>query len=76
MKTAKLFKNGKSQAVRLPKHLRFAGEEVICKKFGPDGVLLLPVQTSWDNLIEGLKGFSPDFMSDREQPHIQKREPL
>jgi len=41
MKTAKLFKNGDSQAVRLPKEFRFAGSEVLIKHAG-DAVALLP----------------------------------
>ena len=39
MKTAKLFKNGESQAVRLPKEFRFAGEEVFIKRVGSAVVL-------------------------------------
>ena len=39
--TAKLFMTGRSQAVRLPKSLRFEGSDVVAKKFG-NGVLLLP----------------------------------
>ena len=34
MKTARVFKNGQSQAVRLPKEFRFAGDEVYIKKLG------------------------------------------
>jgi antitoxin VapB len=67
MKTAKLFKNGESQAVRLPKEFRFAGEEVFIKRVG-SAVVLLPKAKSWDTLIESLDKFPPDFMSDREQP--------
>jgi antitoxin VapB len=67
MKTAKLFKNGESQAVRLPKEFRFAGEEVFIKRVG-SAVVLLPKAKSWDALIESLDKFPPDFMSYREQP--------
>lgn len=67
MKTAKLFRNGESQAVRLPKEFRFAGEEVFIKRVG-SAVVLLPKAKSWDALIESLDKFPPDFMSDREQP--------
>jgi antitoxin VapB len=40
---AKLFMSGRSQAVRLPKSLRFDGHEVVAKRFGA-GVLLLPLE--------------------------------
>ena len=67
MKTAKLFKNGESQAVRLPKEFRFSGEEVFIKRAG-DAVVLFPTARSWDVLLESLDKFPPDFMSDRAQP--------
>ena len=41
--TAKLFQSGRSQAVRLPKALRFEGDQVIARRFG-NGALLLPVE--------------------------------
>ena len=67
MKTAKLFKNGRSQAVRLPKEFRFEGDEVYIKRVG-NAVVLLPHQDSWQGLYESLERFSGDFMEDREQP--------
>jgi len=76
MKTAKLFRNGESQAVRLPKEFRFAGKEVFIKRVG-DAVVLLPKAKSWDTLIESLAKFPDDFMNDREQPtEPDSREPL
>ena len=53
METAKLFMNGRSQAVRLPKGFRFEGEEVFVKKVG-NAVVLLPRQRSWETLYESL----------------------
>ena len=73
MKTAKLFKNGQTQAVRLPKEFRFEDEHVIVKKSG-NALVLLPTKNSWDVLIQSLNKFSNDFMAEREQPAIQKRE--
>lgn len=67
MKTAKLFSNGRSQAVRLPKEFRFEGDEVYIKRVG-NAVVLLPHQDSWRVLYESLGGFSEDYMEDREQP--------
>ena len=76
VKTAKLFINGNSQAVRLPKECRFTGNEVIVKKIG-DTVMLLPKEKEWDVFLEGLNGFSEDIFSDgRKQPVQQKREIL
>lgn len=72
MKTAKLFKNGESQAVRLPREFRFQGEEVFIKRMG-SAVILLPKAKSWDTLIDSLAKFPDDFMTDREQPSIPDR---
>ena len=73
METAKLFKNGKSQAVRLPKEFRFGGDCVYIKRVG-DAVVLLPYQTPWKTLLDSLSLFSDDFMAEREQPLVQDRE--
>lgn len=75
MKTAKLFRNGRSQAVRLPREFRFEGDHVFVKQVG-NGVLLLPSKRSWDLLIHSLGEFSDDFMVDREQPPQQHRSDL
>lgn len=73
MKTAKLFRNGQSQAVRLPKEFRIEGTEVYIRKCG-NAVMLIPALASWDNLVQGIQKFSPDFMDERQQPPTQKRE--
>ncbi|HSE41759.1 MAG TPA: type II toxin-antitoxin system VapB family antitoxin [Acidobacteriota bacterium] len=72
MKFARLFKNGQSQAVRLPKEFRFEGEKVFIKKWG-NGVVLLPYDEAWDTLFHALNLFTEDFMSDRKQPQQKKR---
>src|SRR5450759_2965672 len=72
MKTAKLFRNGRSQAVRLPREFRFDGDHVFLKKVGT-GVLLLPAERAWDSLVHSLSQFSEDFMAEREQPPQQRR---
>lgn len=73
--TAKLFENGRSQAVRLPKEYRFQGNEVAINKIG-DIVMLLPVDEKWNSFIQALDMFSEDYMSDRENDDIQEREKL
>ena len=75
MRTAKLFKNGRSQAVRLPKEFRFDGTQVFIKKLG-NAVVLLPYQNSWQALFDSLEQFSDDFMVSRKQPEQQVREGL
>ena len=75
MQTAKLFKNGKSQAVRLPKEFRFQGEEVFIKRVG-DVVVLLPQTSSWQTLWDSLDLFTADFMESRDQPEEQMRETI
>jgi antitoxin VapB len=67
VKKAKLFKNGESQAVRLPKEFRFEGSEVLIKRVG-NAVMLLPVTRSWDSLVDSLSKFPADFMKHRNQP--------
>jgi antitoxin VapB len=73
MDTAKLFASGRSQAVRLPKALRFDGEEVMVKRFG-NGVLLLPTKDPYGVLAEALEEFEPGFKLERNQPAGQQRE--
>lgn len=73
MKTAKLFQNGQSQAVRLPKDFRFDDDHVFIKKSG-NVVMLIPAKDSWETLMKSLDKFSPDFMAERKQPKTQKRE--
>jgi antitoxin VapB len=73
MDTAKLFQNGRSQAVRLPRSYRFAGDRVYIKRLG-NAVVLLPVEAAWESLIDSLRLFSADFMVERDQPAEQPRE--
>ena len=76
MMTAKLFENGRSQAVRLPKECRFNGDEVAVNKIG-DIVILMPKENRWAGFLNSLEMFSDDFMSSgRELPQVQEREAL
>jgi len=75
--TAKLFQNGQSQAVRLPKEFRFENlKEVFIKKIN-GMVVLIPKSDKivWDTMFDNLDNFSDDFMQTRVQP-IQEREDL
>jgi len=67
MQTAKVFRNGNSQAVRLPKEFRFDDDEVIVAKVG-DAVMLFPKNYRADSLAQALGELDPDFQLEREQP--------
>jgi antitoxin VapB len=66
MKEAKLFKNGQSQAVRLPKEYRFPGKSVYIRKLN-SVVLLIPKERPWNLFLEACSKFTDDFMRSREQ---------
>lgn len=75
MDSAKLFLSGHCQAVHLPKHCRFPGNEVAVKHFG-NGVLLLPIKDPWQMLEAGLQAFEPGFVLSRDQPEQQRRDAI
>ena len=74
-RTAKLFRNGRSQAVRLPAEFRFEGTEVFIKRNPKTGdVVLSRRPESWDSFFELAKsGVPEDFLSDRGDRPPQKR---
>ncbi len=71
METAKLFCNGKSQAVRLPKDYRFSGDEVYIKKVG-NSVFLYPKDKAWETFMEGINGFTDDFLPNGRMPQLEQ----
>ena len=73
MDTAKIFENGKSQAVRLPKAYRLKGKEAYITKLG-DAIILLPKTNNWDSLIASLNMFTEDFMAERKEAKPESRE--
>ena len=74
--TAKVFKNGRSQAIRLPKECRFSLDEVVVNKIG-DIVILLPKQNKWDSFMRAIDMFSDDFMADgRARDIVQEHEAI
>jgi len=73
MQTAKIFINGRSQAVRLPKDFRFSGNDVFIKKIG-NIVILLPKDDPWSSFVNSLDQFTDDFMDSRDQPSQNSRE--
>ena len=76
MMTAKVFENGRSQAVRLPKECRFNTDEVAVNRIG-DIVLLMPKTDRWSSFMQAIDMFSEDFMEDeRTKGSEQEREEL
>ena len=76
MDTAKIFENGKSQAVRLPKKFRFSGDEVYVQRIG-QAVVLLPKEAAWQTFMDGLNSFTSDIFEDgRDQGVHKERESL
>lgn len=75
MVSAKLFRNGQSQAVRLPKEFALPGKEVFVRHVG-NSVLLVPKADPWSGFQVALGEFSDDFMEERAQPTLESRESL
>lgn len=76
-RTAKLFQNGRSQAVRLPADLRFEGHEVFIRRDDATGnVILSRRPESWDGFFRVRREASipHDFMADRQDEDPQKRD--
>ncbi len=74
METAKLFRNGRSQAVRLPKKYSLAGDEVYVKKINGIVVLIPKDEDPWKPFVDSLDKFSDDFFNfKRDQGIIEKR---
>ena len=73
--TAKIFTNGRSQAIRLPKEYRFNDTEVYINKID-DIVIIIPKEKKKEILLKSLDKFTDDFMDDRNQPKLQKRKSI
>jgi antitoxin VapB len=71
MDTAELIEIGDSQAIRLPASYRLPGNKVYPKRQGV-AIIVLPVDQSWQPLLDSLSKFDPDFMADRNQPPQQR----
>jgi antitoxin VapB len=72
--TAKLFRNGQSQAVRLPRQYAFEGKEVFIKRIGGVVVLVPKSEDLWSLFRDSLDKFSDDFLDfKREQGRPEKR---
>ncbi len=72
-KIAKIFMNGRSQAVRLPKEYRFDTDEVYITKQGQN-IIISPKKVTWDEFFNTKPAFDDDFLNDRQDSQPQERE--
>lgn len=73
MMTAKVYENGRNQAVYLPEKCRLNDSEVVVNKIG-EVVILMPKKNKWASFLSSFDLFSDDFMSGgREQPELAGR---
>ena len=77
---AKLFMNGRSQAVRLPAAFRFDTDEVFIRKDPTSGDVILSARpTNWDSFFAAIEGLEvpEDFLSEAERDRrVETRDPL
>lgn len=73
-RTAKLFRSGGSQAVRLPKEFRLPGKEVYVEKQG-NIVILRPKEKKmdWDEFFSEPSPFPKNYLNPRRDLKLQKR---
>lgn len=71
-RTAKIFMNGRSQAVRLPKEFRFDTQEVYISRQGQH-VILSAKKPTWDDFFNTRPAFDDDFLADRHDSPPQDR---
>lgn len=74
--TAKVFMNGRSQAVRLPQEFRFTSDEVAIRREGSN-LVLSPLYETWEDFLASGPGFTPDFveavLNDDDLPPLDDR---
>jgi len=68
MTAVRLFRNGQSQAVRIPKSIEFVGVEEVEIERVADTVILRPVRKDWLSFADDTETADPDFM--RERPEL------
>ena len=76
METAKVFEYEENKAITLPADYRLQEDEMVIRRLG-DVILLVPKSKVWETFMEGINGFTDDFMADgRSQDHPSTREKL
>lgn len=73
IQVAKIFYNGRSQAVRLPKEFRFSGSEVYIRKVG-ENLIVSPKRPTWNDFFSTPSAFGDDFLAERNNAPAQERE--
>jgi len=71
-KVAKIFMNGRSQAVRLPKEYRFDTDEVYISRQGHN-IIISAKKPTWDEFFDSKSSFDNDFLEDRDDTPPQER---
>ena len=71
-RTAKIFMNNRSQAVRLPKEFQFSTSEVFIRRHGDD-VILSARPSDWTGYLASSPAASEDFMVGVEDLPVQER---
>lgn len=73
--SAKVFQNGRSQAIRIPKELRVDSSEVYIEKVGDTLMIKPKKEDRWDKFFDELESVdSEDFLESRDQLPVQERE--
>jgi len=72
--TAKIFMNGRSQAVRLPAEFRFSVREVFIERQGDGALIIRPKPLGWDDFFDRPSQVPEDFMAERKDLAPEKRE--
>lgn len=67
--------NTGNQTINIPADFKINDDKVYIKKIG-NTLQLIPYHDAWQNMFDSIKEFTPDFMSDRNQSHLQNREPI
>jgi antitoxin VapB len=71
----KVFQNGRSQAIRIPKELRVKTDEVLIEKVGDTLIIKPKTNNRWDKFFDELDSVdTSDFLDNRTQPQLQDRE--
>ncbi len=73
VQTAKIFMNGRSQAVRLPKEFRFDTDEVYIARQG-ENIIISAKKPSWDDFFDTKSAFDNDFLQNRNDKKPQERD--
>ncbi len=73
IKVAKIFMNGRSQAVRLPKEFRFDTDEVYISRQGQN-IIISEKRPNWDEFFDSKPAFDDDFLKDRLDTQPQERD--